>query len=62
MYLDPRSASRIDSREHSLGVTTKAIVGDAKNGPRSKGDDCSSMELGHISVERRWEVDTDPPD
>ena len=60
LYLDPYSASRIDSQDHSLGVTSKARGPDAKDHDgRSGQDDPSAFEMGHINVERRWEVDTE---
>lgn len=64
MYLDPyfaaRRSYRIGSKENSLGVSVNAVgPGGAKDDPTSREDDQSLLEMGHISVERRWEVNSE---
>ena len=59
MYLDPYSATRIGSQEQTLGSSTKAMALEAKDDPRSNEDDPSWLEMGHINVDHRWEVNTE---
>ena len=56
MYLDPYAASRVDSQEQPLGATSKARALEAKD--EARGND-SWLEMGHINVERRYEVKTE---
>ena len=59
MYLDPYAASRVDSQEQPLGATNKARALEAKDEARGNEDDLSWLEMGHINVERRYEVKTE---
>ena len=54
VYLDPYSATRVENQEYALRTSTKAM--EAKNGPRSIGDDASWLKMGQVDINRSHRV------